>query len=116
MGHWDLPEKDFHDWAVKAVADIVMQEDKENFVDRFPPEELNHIYAILDEKVIPLLHAEGIPITKEEVFKMFRSWFIKRASPREVKRSDEPRGDEIAPWLPSARGKRGCASCAGATG
>lgn len=77
MGHLDLNDKAFHEWAVKKLVEETRIEELEDFCTRYPPDELKHIFSVLDAKVIPLLHSEGIPITKPQCFKLFQIWFIR---------------------------------------
>lgn len=79
MGHLDLNDKEFHNWAVKKLAEETRLEELEEFCTKYPPNELKHIFSVLDAKVIPILHSEGIPMTKAECFKLFRVWFVKLA-------------------------------------
>jgi len=82
MNPFDLSDKDAYDWAVKKVASDLLFEQKEEYARQFPSDELKHIYATLDEKIIIVLATNGIPITREELHKMFPSWFVKRSSPK----------------------------------
>lgn len=42
-----------------------------------PPEALTYLLNFAKEKVLPLLHKEGIPITEEELFDLLEDWFVK---------------------------------------
>ena len=79
MGSLDLNDKEFHEWAVKKLAEDTRLEELEEFCTKYPPNELKHIFTVLDAKVIPILHSEGIPITQTECFKLFRAWFVRVA-------------------------------------
>ena len=80
MSHWNLNDKDFHDWAVKEVAKLVMFEQLEDFCEKAPPEELKQINKVLENQIIPILWSEAIPISKVDLFAMFRSWFVRNLS------------------------------------
>ena len=89
MASIDLNDKEFHAWAVKKLAYEVRLEELESFCKKMPPEELKHLYKVIEERLIPILHSEGIPIQKEQAFRIFRIWFLETMnglSP-EVKRS-----------------------------
>jgi hypothetical protein len=77
-----LDEKSFDRWAVQKIASDILIEQKEEFAERFPPEELRQVYGVLDREVMHILAANGIPISREDLFKMFRSWFVRTASPK----------------------------------
>jgi hypothetical protein len=77
----NLDDEGFYQWAVKKIARDTLIEDRERFVDQFPPEELKHIYTVLDTTIIPALAKEGVPITREELRALLRTWFVKQASP-----------------------------------
>jgi hypothetical protein len=80
MTPWNLSEKEFYDWAVRKIAEDTRLEELEDFIEKFPSEELKHIYTVLDEHVMPALTANGVPISKEECHKLFRSWFVRTNS------------------------------------
>jgi hypothetical protein len=77
LGHLDMDDKQFHDWAVRKLAEDMKVEELEEFLTKCPSNELKHIFVVLNQKIIPALHLEGIPITKEECFKLFRLWFVR---------------------------------------
>jgi hypothetical protein len=79
MAHFDLDDKAFYDWAVRKIAKDTKIEEMEEFCTKYPPNELSHIFSVLEQRVIPILHSEGIPITKEQCFKLFRGWFVRMA-------------------------------------
>jgi plastocyanin len=79
----DSPE--FKEWAAKRLLDILALEEKERLAQEAPPEELREIYRVLDYEVAPILDASGVPITREELAKMFADWYVRRkAAPAEV--------------------------------
>src|SRR5438132_1411006 len=96
MTHWELDDHKFYQWAVRKIAEETRIEELEEFTEANPPEKLIRIYKVLDEQVMPVLTRNGIPISREEIHKMFRSWFVKRASPN-VQRSDESPTDAREP-------------------
>ena len=98
MKHLDLDSKAFYDWAVKKLADETRLEELQDFAERFPSDELKHIYGALDAEVIPVLARTGIPITREELRVMFLAWFVRRASPV-MQRGQESPGDATLPDL-----------------
>ena len=89
MNPWNLNDKEFHEWAVKRLADQAVLDQLEAFSEKAPPEELIKIYSVLDKRVIPILWANHIPIEKEEVFRMFRAWFVRRGSPTKCYQPDK---------------------------
>jgi len=78
---WDKNDKGLYEWAVQRLAREELLAQKEEFAAKFPSDELKHIYAVLDEQVVPLLATNGIPMTREEAHDVFLSWFVKRESP-----------------------------------
>ena len=90
---WELGEKELYEWVLAKIAKDELFEQKEQFAKEHPSQELAHIYKILDEKVIPMLHSEGIPITLEEAKESFANWYVKRLSPETKRTSDSPEDD-----------------------
>jgi plastocyanin len=72
----DSPEP--REWASKKLAEILALEEKERLVEESPPEELKDIYRVLEYEVAPILDASGVPVTREELAKMFAEWFVRR--------------------------------------
>ena len=72
----DSPE--FKEWAAKKLRDILSLEEEERLAQEAPPEELMEIYRVLDYEVAPILDASGVPITREELAKMFAEWYVRR--------------------------------------
>ena len=85
---WNLDDKELYDWALQRLAKEELLEQKEKFAEANPPERLTFIYGILDEKVEPLMRDSGIPISREDLHKVFLSWFVKSVSP-ERKQGDD---------------------------
>jgi len=102
MNHWKLDDRQFHDWAVRKLADDIIREQLEIFCEKAPSEELKHLYKVLSENIIPILHSEGIPIKEDEVFKLFRSWFIDRlVASDDLKHEELSDGDAPVPVIHS---------------
>jgi peptide-methionine (R)-S-oxide reductase len=80
---WEGDDKEVYDWAVKAIAQELILQDKENFAQRFPPDELKQTYAVIDSEILPILMVKGIPISREELREMFLSWFVRKDLPPE---------------------------------
>jgi len=77
----DSPE--FKEWAAKKLAEILSLEEKEKLAEESPPEELKEIFRVVDYEVAPILDASGVPITREELAKMFAEWFVRRQASAE---------------------------------
>jgi|GEM_PF-6887928 len=92
-------DPDFEDWAAKRIAEILLYEDREAYAERYPSEELNHVFKVLDERIAPELAANGVPISRDDLHTIFLYWFVRKDSPRPLKRAQRPRGDEIEPGL-----------------
>jgi predicted DNA-binding transcriptional regulator YafY len=97
--HWNLDRNKFNNWAIDKITDIVISEQIEAFCEKSPPQELLHLYEVVDEKVIPLLQLEGIPITKLEIRKIFRQWFIEQRLPTKLKQPDKTTEDGAIPKI-----------------
>ena len=87
----DTDSPEFKEWAAKKMAEILSLEQKERLAEESPPEELKEILRVLDYEVSPILDASGVPVTREELAKMFTEWFVRReaAPPPEVQGSLE---------------------------
>jgi hypothetical protein len=82
--HWNLDRNKFNDWAISKIMQIVVCENIEEFCEKSPPKELLHIYNVINNKIIPLLHSEGIPVTADECRKIFKQWFIEQRLPTKI--------------------------------
>ncbi len=83
MIDWDGDDKEAYDWAVKAIAQELILQEKEDFARKFPSDELKQTYAVIDAEILPSLLAKGIPISMGELREMFLSWFVRRDLPPE---------------------------------
>jgi plastocyanin len=89
----DSPE--FKEWAAKRISEILALEEKERLVEESPPEELKEIYRVLDYEVAPILDASGVPVTREELAKMFAEWFVRRKAAPEQDAQGSLAGAEV---------------------
>ena len=82
----DTDSPEFKEWAAKKMAEILSLEEKERLAEESPPEELKEIFRVLDYEVSPILDASGVPVTREELGKMFAEWYVRReaAPPQEA--------------------------------
>src|SRR5271169_1182907 len=76
----DTESPEFKEWAAKKMAEILSLEEKERLAQESPPEELKEIFRVLDHEVSPILDASGVPVTREELGKMFAEWYVRRAA------------------------------------
>jgi len=92
----DTDSPEFKEWAAKKMAEILSLEEKERLAEESPPEELKEILRVLDYEVSPILDAFGVPVTREELAKMFAEWFVRReaAPPQDVQGNLELAGAE----------------------
>lgn len=74
-------------------------------LERDAPDELKEIFRILDYEVQPILDASGVPITREELQRLFAEWYAHREAAGEL----HGRAEEPGPAHPS-RGGRATAS------
>ncbi len=89
----DSPE--FKERAAKRLAEILSLEEKERIAAESPPEELKEIYRVLDYEVAPILDASGVPITREELARMFAEWYVRRkAAPVQEVQGERAEGNE----------------------
>lgn len=96
----DTDSPEFKEWAAKRMAEILSLEEKERLAEESPPEELKEIFRVLDYEVSPILDASGVPVTREELAKMFAVWYVRReaAPPQDVQGSAEgPAGNQASP-------------------
>ena len=91
---WNLGDKELREWALQKLAKEALLESKEEFVEKNPSEKLVHIYKVLDGEVMPTLSEAGIPIRREELHKMFLSWFVRQASPVMKRSQASPDNDD----------------------
>jgi plastocyanin len=74
---WDDPE--YREWAAKKIAEILALEEKERAAAESPSEELREISEVIDYEVMPIMETFGVPITRDELSKMFVEWFVRRS-------------------------------------
>jgi len=72
----DSPE--FKEWAALKMAEILSLEERGKAAAASPPQELRDISDVVDQQVMPIMETFGIPITKDELTKMFVDWFVRR--------------------------------------
>ncbi len=92
----DPDDPEFRKWAARKMAEILPLEEKERAAAESPPEELKEIAEIVDYQVMPIMEAFGIPITREELSKMFVEWFVRRAPPQDAEGGHGPQTSEGA--------------------
>ena len=77
-GPIDSDSPEFKAWAVKRLAEIRLLEEDQRRAEESPPDELKEIFRVVDYEVAPILDASGVPITREELDRMFAEWFVRR--------------------------------------
>jgi len=91
----DSDSAEFKEWAAKRLVEILALEEKERLVEESPPEELKEIYRVLEYEVAPILDASGVPVTREELAKMFAEWFVRRRAAPEQDAQGNLAGAEV---------------------
>jgi plastocyanin len=86
----DPDDPEFREWAARKMAEILSLEAKERAAAESPSEELKEISDVVDYQLMPIMEAYGIPITKEELSKMFVEWFVRRAPPQDAEGGHGP--------------------------
>ena len=86
------------------MAEILSLEERGRAAAASPPEELREISDIVDQQIVPIMETFGIPITRDELTKMFADWFVRRAPPQtqDAERSLRPQDSEEGSGLPPA--------------
>jgi plastocyanin len=99
----DPDNPDFREWAAMRMAEILSFEEKERAAAESPSEELKGISEVVEHEVMPIMEAFGVPITRDELSKMFLEWYVRREPPpvEDVGVNQRPQGGRGAAGLTS---------------
>lgn len=63
-------------WCARKGAKTHSQEVRRSMISTQAPEPLRHTLRIAHDRVAPILAEEGIPMSKEELERIFIDWYV----------------------------------------